>query len=84
MLHLSDILYTLLFIVNEAEFVLYYRFLQLLQRLLDDRRGTVEMIRAEGERIAATAETQDREKIQRQLRSLGERWTDLLEKANAR
>lgn len=77
-------MYTLLFIVNEAEFVLYYRFLQLLQRLLDDRRGTVEMIRAEGERIAATAETQDREKIQRQLRSLGERWTDLLEKANAR
>ncbi|KAM9494125.1 microtubule-actin cross-linking factor 1 isoform 10-T10 [Clarias gariepinus] len=57
---------------------------KLLQRLLDDRRGTVEMIRAEGERIAATAETQDREKIQRQLRSLGERWTDLLDKANAR
>ncbi|XP_060798780.1 microtubule-actin cross-linking factor 1 isoform X5 [Neoarius graeffei] len=57
---------------------------KLLQRLLDDRRGTVEMIRAEGERIAATAETQDREKIQRQLRSLGEQWADLLEKANAR
>ncbi|KAI5091811.1 microtubule-actin cross-linking factor 1 isoform X12, partial [Silurus meridionalis] len=57
---------------------------KLLQRLLDDRLGTVEMIRAEGERIAATAETQDREKIQRQLRSLGERWTDLLAKANAR
>ncbi|XP_058233494.1 microtubule-actin cross-linking factor 1 isoform X16 [Hemibagrus wyckioides] len=57
---------------------------KLLQRLLDDRRGTVEMIRAEGERIAATAETQDREKIQRQLRCLGERWADLLEKANGR
>ncbi|XP_030644544.1 microtubule-actin cross-linking factor 1 [Chanos chanos] len=57
---------------------------KLLQRLLDDRRGTVEMIRAEGERIAATAETQDRDKIQRQLQSLGERWTDLLEKASAR
>ncbi|TSK31439.1 Microtubule-actin cross-linking factor 1, isoforms 1/2/3/5 [Bagarius yarrelli] len=57
---------------------------KLLQRLLDDRLGTVEMIRAEGERIAATAETQDREKIQRQLQSLGERWTDLLEKANGR
>lgn len=68
----------------KTEFVLWCRFLQLLQRLLDDRRGTVEMIRAEGERIAATAETQDREKIQRQLRSLGEQWADLLEKANAR
>lgn len=71
-------------VVNGTEFVMWCWFLQLLQRLLDDRRGTVEMIRAEGERIAATAETQDREKIQRQLRSLGERWADLLEKANAR
>ncbi|XP_051519307.1 microtubule-actin cross-linking factor 1-like isoform X11 [Myxocyprinus asiaticus] len=57
---------------------------KLLQWLLDDRRGTVEMIRAEGERIAATAETQDRDKIQRQLKSLGERWTNLLEKASSR
>ncbi|XP_016105079.1 microtubule-actin cross-linking factor 1-like [Sinocyclocheilus grahami] len=57
---------------------------KLLQRLLDDRRGTVEMIRAEGERIAATAETQDRDKIQKHLKSLGERWTNLLEKASAR
>ncbi|KAJ8384943.1 hypothetical protein AAFF_G00196090 [Aldrovandia affinis] len=57
---------------------------KLLQRLLDDRRGTVQMIRAEGERIAATAETQDRDKICRQLESLGERWTDLLDKASAR
>ncbi|XP_035384751.1 microtubule-actin cross-linking factor 1 isoform X15 [Electrophorus electricus] len=57
---------------------------KLLQRLLDDRRGTVEMIRAEGERIATTAEAQDREKIQRQLQSLGERWTALLGKASTR
>ncbi|XP_040910093.1 microtubule-actin cross-linking factor 1 isoform X12 [Toxotes jaculatrix] len=57
---------------------------KLLQRLLDDRRPTVEMIRAEGERIAATADTQDREKIQTQLQSLAERWTDLLDKASAR
>lgn len=62
----------------------YVLYSQLLQRLLDDRRGTVEMIRAEGERIAATAETHDRDKIQRQLKSLGERWTNLLEKASAR
>ncbi|XP_034560537.1 microtubule-actin cross-linking factor 1 [Notolabrus celidotus] len=57
---------------------------KLLQRLLDDRRPTVEMIRAEGERIAATADTQDKEKIQTQLQSLAERWTDLLDKAGAR
>ncbi|XP_062386268.1 microtubule-actin cross-linking factor 1 isoform X13 [Sardina pilchardus] len=57
---------------------------KLLQRLLDDRRGTVEMIRAEGARIAVTAETQDRDKIEKQLESLGQRWCDLLEKASAR
>uniref|UniRef100_A0A3Q1H337 Microtubule actin crosslinking factor 1 n=1 Tax=Anabas testudineus TaxID=64144 RepID=A0A3Q1H337_ANATE len=57
---------------------------KLLQRLLDDRRPTVEMIRAEGARIGATADTQDREKIQTQLQSLAERWTDLLDKASAR
>ncbi|KAF7655257.1 hypothetical protein LDENG_00058710, partial [Lucifuga dentata] len=57
---------------------------KLLQRLLDDRRPTVDMIRAEGERIAATADTQDREKIQTQLQHLAERWTDLLDKAGAR
>ncbi|RVE66771.1 hypothetical protein OJAV_G00110700 [Oryzias javanicus] len=57
---------------------------KLLQRLLDDRRPTVEMIRAEGERIAATADTQDREKIQSQLQSLSQRWSDLLDKASSR
>ncbi|XP_030596509.1 LOW QUALITY PROTEIN: microtubule-actin cross-linking factor 1 [Archocentrus centrarchus] len=57
---------------------------KLLQRLLDDRRPTVEMIQAEGERIAATADTQDREKIQTQLQSLAERWADLLDKASGR
>ncbi|CAN9504242.1 unnamed protein product [Ophioblennius macclurei] len=57
---------------------------KLLQRLLDDRRPTVEMIRAEGERIAGTAETQDREKIQTQLQSLAERWSQLLDKATGR
>uniref|UniRef100_A0A4W5PXY9 Microtubule actin crosslinking factor 1 n=1 Tax=Hucho hucho TaxID=62062 RepID=A0A4W5PXY9_9TELE len=54
---------------------------KLLQRLLDDRRATFQMIQGEGERIAATAETQDRDKIQKQLESLGERWGELLEKA---
>lgn len=57
---------------------------KLLQRLLDDRRPTVEMIRAEGARIAATADSQDRDKIQTQLQSLAERWTNLLDKASGR
>ncbi|XP_051928429.1 microtubule-actin cross-linking factor 1 isoform X19 [Hippocampus zosterae] len=57
---------------------------KLLQRLLDDRRPTVEMIRAEGERISSTADAQDREKIQMQLQSLAERWRDLLDKASSR
>ncbi|CDQ72770.1 unnamed protein product [Oncorhynchus mykiss] len=57
---------------------------KLLQRLLDDRRATVQMIQGEGERIAATAETQDKDKIQKQLESLGVRWDELLEKARAR
>ncbi|CAF96419.1 unnamed protein product, partial [Tetraodon nigroviridis] len=57
---------------------------KLLQRLLDDRRPTVEMIHAEGERIAATADPADREKIETQLHKLAERWADLLDKAGAR
>uniref|UniRef100_A0A3B3ZE18 Uncharacterized protein n=1 Tax=Periophthalmus magnuspinnatus TaxID=409849 RepID=A0A3B3ZE18_9GOBI len=57
---------------------------KLLQRLLDDRRPTVEMIRAEGERIATTADAPDRDKIQTQLQSLAQRWTSLLYKADGR
>lgn len=61
-----------------------YLVFQLLQRLLDDRRATFQMIQGEGERIAATAEMQDKDKIQKQLEILGERWGELLEKARAR
>ncbi|XP_078093974.1 microtubule-actin cross-linking factor 1 isoform X16 [Mustelus asterias] len=57
---------------------------KLLQRLLDDRKSTVEIIKAEGERIAESAETAEKEKIQKQLQSLGERWDGLLSKAAAR
>uniref|UniRef100_A0A8C5PE50 Microtubule actin crosslinking factor 1 n=1 Tax=Leptobrachium leishanense TaxID=445787 RepID=A0A8C5PE50_9ANUR len=57
---------------------------KLLQRLLDDRKATVEMIQAEGVRIAEGAEPADREKISRQLEILGLRWTSLLEKARSR
>ncbi|XP_043854391.1 microtubule-actin cross-linking factor 1-like isoform X18 [Dromiciops gliroides] len=57
---------------------------KLLQRLLDDRKATVDMLQAEGERIAQSAELADREKIMSQLESLGRRWTELLNKASAR
>ncbi|XP_042296326.1 microtubule-actin cross-linking factor 1 isoform X13 [Sceloporus undulatus] len=57
---------------------------KLLQRLLDDRKATVEMIQAEGGRIAQSAEPTDREKIVGQLESLGSRWAGLLSKAAAR
>ncbi|XP_077599188.1 microtubule-actin cross-linking factor 1 isoform X16 [Stigmatopora nigra] len=57
---------------------------KLLQRLLDDRRPTVEMIGAEGRRIAAAADAQDGEKIRTQLRVLAERWKQLLDKAASR
>nr|XP_014343669.1 PREDICTED: microtubule-actin cross-linking factor 1 [Latimeria chalumnae] len=57
---------------------------KLLQRLLDDRKATVEIIRAEGGRIAQSAEPADQEKICKQLQSLSERWDALLGKAAAR
>ncbi|XP_077193444.1 microtubule-actin cross-linking factor 1 isoform X5 [Paroedura picta] len=57
---------------------------KLLQRLLDDRKATVEMIQAEGGRIAQSAEPADREKIAGQLESLGSRWAGLLSSASAR
>ncbi|XP_035201680.1 microtubule-actin cross-linking factor 1 isoform X6 [Oxyura jamaicensis] len=57
---------------------------KLLQRLLDDRKATVEMIQAEGGRIAQSAEPADREKIVCQLESLESRWAGLLCRAAAR
>nr|XP_056712073.1 dystonin [Euleptes europaea] len=57
---------------------------KLLQRLLDDRKPTVELIKREGEKIAKSAEPGDKEKILKQLSLLDSRWDALLEKAEAR
>ncbi|XP_069873335.1 dystonin isoform X5 [Dipodomys merriami] len=57
---------------------------KLLQRLLDDRKSTVEVIKQEGEKMAATAEPADRAKVEKQLGLLDSRWEALLEKAEAR
>ncbi|XP_071655127.1 microtubule-actin cross-linking factor 1 isoform X4 [Patagioenas fasciata] len=57
---------------------------KLLQRLLDDRKATVEMIQAEGGRIAQSAEPADRDKIVGQLEMLERRWAGLLGRAAAR
>uniref|UniRef100_A0A8C0AKC3 Dystonin n=1 Tax=Bos mutus grunniens TaxID=30521 RepID=A0A8C0AKC3_BOSMU len=57
---------------------------KLLQRLLDDRKSTVEVIKREGEKIAATAEPLDKVKILKQLSLLDSRWEALLSKAETR
>ncbi|XP_063112978.1 dystonin isoform X25 [Cavia porcellus] len=57
---------------------------KLLQRLLDDRKSTVEVIKREGEKIAAMAEPADKVKILEQLSLLGSRWETLLNKVEAR
>ncbi|XP_039595753.1 microtubule-actin cross-linking factor 1, isoforms 1/2/3/5 isoform X3 [Polypterus senegalus] len=57
---------------------------KLLQRLLDDHKLSVEMISAEGQRIAQSTEPFDQEKICRQLQTLSERWSAVISKANNR
>ncbi|KAM9562492.1 dystonin-like isoform 12-T12 [Guaruba guarouba] len=57
---------------------------KLLQRLLDDRKPTVELIKREGEKIAESAEPADKVKILKQLSFLDSRWDALLSKAETR
>ncbi|XP_028918133.1 dystonin [Ornithorhynchus anatinus] len=57
---------------------------KLLQRLLDDRKPTIEVIKREGEKIAETAEPADKVKILKQLSLLDSRWDALLNKAETR
>ncbi|XP_077911333.1 dystonin isoform X16 [Halichoerus grypus] len=57
---------------------------KLLQRLLDDRRSTVDVIKREGEKIAAAAEPADKVKILKQLSLLDSRWEALLNEAETR
>ncbi|XP_016332645.1 dystonin isoform X5 [Sinocyclocheilus anshuiensis] len=57
---------------------------KLLQRLLDDRRATVELIKTEGRKVTDLADTVDKEKIAREIECLGKRWDDLLKKAENR
>ncbi|XP_032397348.1 dystonin isoform X26 [Etheostoma spectabile] len=57
---------------------------KLLQRLLDDRKPTVELIRKEGEKVAERAESVDKEKLAKEIGCLGQRWDTLLKKAENR
>ncbi|XP_064173955.1 dystonin isoform X26 [Anguilla rostrata] len=57
---------------------------KLLQRLLEDRRPTVELIKKEGGKMSELAEPADREKVVKEISGLGERWDALLTKAEAR
>ncbi|XP_077586324.1 dystonin isoform X15 [Stigmatopora nigra] len=57
---------------------------KLLQRLLDDRKPTVELIKNEGGKVVELAESEDKEKVAKAVRSLGQRWDTLLKKAENR
>ncbi|XP_056421733.1 dystonin isoform X3 [Hyla sarda] len=57
---------------------------KLLQRLLDDRKPTIDVIKREGEKMAGTADDMDKDKMLRQLSALERRWDELLKKAEIR
>ncbi|XP_017268354.1 dystonin isoform X5 [Kryptolebias marmoratus] len=57
---------------------------KLLQRLLDDRKSTVELIKNEGGKVAELAESVDKEKVAKEIECLGQRWDTLLKKAENR
>ncbi|KAG7276972.1 hypothetical protein CRUP_016462 [Coryphaenoides rupestris] len=57
---------------------------KLLQRLLDDRKPTVELIKKEGAKVVELAEAEDRDKVAREIEGLGQRWDALLKKAENR
>ncbi|XP_041108029.1 dystonin-like isoform X1 [Polyodon spathula] len=57
---------------------------KLLQRLLDDRKPTVDIIKREGEKLSEAAEPADKEKMLKELGSLSRRWDALLSKAETR
>uniref|UniRef100_A0A674EWB0 Dystonin n=1 Tax=Salmo trutta TaxID=8032 RepID=A0A674EWB0_SALTR len=57
----------------------------LLQRLLDDRRPTVELIKKEGGKVVDLgAEFVEKEKVGKEIERLGQRWDALLKKAENR
>ncbi|XP_069036157.1 dystonin isoform X3 [Lepisosteus oculatus] len=57
---------------------------KLLQRLLDDRKPTVELIKNEEGKMSELAEPADKEKLLKEIGSLGQRWDTLLKKAESR
>uniref|UniRef100_W5NK47 Dystonin n=1 Tax=Lepisosteus oculatus TaxID=7918 RepID=W5NK47_LEPOC len=57
---------------------------KLLQRLLDDRKPTVELIKNEEGKMSELAEPADKEKLLKEIVSLGQRWDTLLKKAESR
>ncbi|XP_069582844.1 dystonin isoform X4 [Ranitomeya imitator] len=57
---------------------------KLLQRLLDDRKPTIDVIKREGEKISDTADHADKDKMLKQLSALERRWDELLKKAEMR
>lgn len=76
------VLRVLYFLVSHMFIFLW--FIQLLQKLLDDRRPTVELIKKEGGKVLEMADSVDKEKIGKEIDSLGNRWDALLKKAESR
>lgn len=76
------VLRILYFLVSHMFIFLW--FIQLLQKLLDDRRPTVELIKKEGGKVLEMADSVDKEKIGKEIDSLGNRWDALLKKAESR
>ncbi|CAL9687988.1 unnamed protein product [Knipowitschia caucasica] len=57
---------------------------KLLQRLLDDRKPTVELIKKEGGKLSELTEAAEKEKVAKEIECLGQRWDSLLKKAENR
>ncbi|KAK7902142.1 hypothetical protein WMY93_018911 [Mugilogobius chulae] len=57
---------------------------KLLQRLLDDRKPTVELIKKEGGKLSELTEAAEKEKVAKEIECLGQRWDALLKKAENR
>uniref|UniRef100_A0A3Q3IQ51 Dystonin n=1 Tax=Monopterus albus TaxID=43700 RepID=A0A3Q3IQ51_MONAL len=57
---------------------------KLLQRLLDDQKPTVELIKKEGGKVVELAESVDKEKVAKEIECLGQRWDTLLKKVENR
>ncbi|CAA9998245.1 unnamed protein product, partial [Nesidiocoris tenuis] len=72
------------FIARKIDFNLLFWFRQFLKKMLLDRQGSMSSLVAMGREVAANCDAAERAGIERQLRSLAERFEDLSDKAATR